>query len=149
VGRVGSHAVVATIGYEGRDVDGFLAALRAEGVTLVADVRATPISRKAGFSKRVLAAALAGADIGYEHLGGLGNPKDNREPFRAGRPGARRRYERRLDREGAADLARLRSLVADETVALLCLEHDPAVCHRAVIADRLRADDPGVAVRHL
>jgi hypothetical protein len=33
-------------------------------------------------SKRKLAAALGEAGIGYVHLPALGNPKDNREPFR-------------------------------------------------------------------
>jgi hypothetical protein len=33
-------------------------------------------------SKRKLAAALADAGIDYMHLPALGNPKDNRQPFR-------------------------------------------------------------------
>jgi uncharacterized protein (DUF488 family) len=146
---VGSPAEVATIGYEGRDVDDLVAALRAAGVALVVDVRQTPLSHKRGLSKRALAAALAEAGLGYEHLGGLGNPRDNREAFRAGEPAARRRYARRLDREGAADLARLRSLVADDPVALLCVERDHQVCHRPAITERLRHDDPRIVVRHL
>ncbi len=144
-----SLAVVATIGYEGRGVDDLVAALRDAGVALVVDVRATPLSRKPGLSKGALAAALADAGIGYEHLGGLGNPRDNRDAFRAGHAAARRRYTRRLDREGAADLARLRSLVGGDPIALLCLERDHEVCHRSVIADRLQRDDPTIVVRHL
>jgi uncharacterized protein (DUF488 family) len=146
---VGSPAEVATIGYEGRDVDDLVAALRAEGVALVIDVRETPRSREPGFSQRGLAAALAVAGIGYEHLGGLGNPRDNRDAFRAGDPAARRRYARRLDREGAADLARLRALVGGGPLALLCLERDHEVCHRSAITRRLQHDDPGIVVRHL
>ncbi len=144
-----SLTVVATIGYEGRSVDDLMAALRAARVARVVDVRATPLSRKRGLSKRPLAAALAEAGIGYEHLGGLGNPRDNRDAFRAGRPAARRRYVRRLDREGAADLAQLRSLVRGEPIALLCLERDHEVCHRGTIVDRLQRDDPTIVVRHL
>jgi uncharacterized protein (DUF488 family) len=126
-----------------------VAVLREAGVTLVIDVRATPISRKPGLSRRSLAAALGEAGIGYEHLGGLGNPRDNRDAFRAGQPAARRLYARRLDREGAADLARLRSLVGREPIALLCVERDHERCHRAAIGERLGRDDPTIVVRHL
>jgi Protein of unknown function, DUF488 len=40
-----------TIGYEGTDIDRFVATLKAVGVQLLADVRALPLSRKRGFSK--------------------------------------------------------------------------------------------------
>jgi transcriptional regulator with XRE-family HTH domain len=45
-------------GYEGRTIDSFVTALIAAGVDAVADIRLTPISRKAGFSKSRLSAAL-------------------------------------------------------------------------------------------
>ena len=140
---------VATIGYEGRDVDGIVDALRAAGVALVVDVRLTPLSHKQGLSKRALAAALAEAGIGYEHLRGLGNPRDDREGFRTGEPAARRRYAQRLDHEAATDLARLRELVGGDPIALLCVERDHEVCHRTAITERLRHDDPKIVVRHL
>jgi Protein of unknown function, DUF488 len=46
------------IGYEGLSIGAFVGQLRAEGITIVADVRLTPLSRKPGFSKRALAIAL-------------------------------------------------------------------------------------------
>ncbi|MFE2500029.1 DUF488 family protein [Streptomyces scopuliridis] len=49
-------------------------------MSLVADVRLTPISRKPGFSKTRLPHALDEAGITYTHLRALGNPKDNRAP---------------------------------------------------------------------
>jgi hypothetical protein len=50
-----------TIGYEGASVDGFIAALRRSRVSLLIDVRAVAVSRRKGFSKTALAAALAEA----------------------------------------------------------------------------------------
>src|SRR5690242_1800847 len=47
-----------TIGYEGCTIDQVLAELKAAGVELLIDVRAVPMSRKPGFSKRQLAAGL-------------------------------------------------------------------------------------------
>ncbi|WP_405796186.1 DUF488 family protein [Streptomyces sp. NBC_01506] len=72
-------------GYEGRDIDSFVTSLVESRISVVADVRLTPISRKKGFSKTRLGEALAEADIEYIHLRGLGNPKDNRAPFWEGR----------------------------------------------------------------
>jgi len=47
----------------------------------------------------------------------------------------------------AADLDALASeLKAGPRTALLCLEADPAVCHRSVLADELRARLPGLQV---
>jgi uncharacterized protein (DUF488 family) len=48
--------VVYTIGYEGTDIDGFVATLKAVGVKTLADVRAIALSRKKGFSKMSLPA---------------------------------------------------------------------------------------------
>src|SRR5688572_3142195 len=70
---------VFTIGYEGRSLDQFLADLGAQGVTLLADVRDAPVSRKPGFSKSPLAAALQQAGISYRHIRALGCPKPIRD----------------------------------------------------------------------
>jgi hypothetical protein len=52
-------------------------------------------------SKRKLAAALADAGIDYMHLPALGNPKDNRQPFRTGDAASRQRFRARLNDEVA------------------------------------------------
>ena len=66
--------VLATIGYEGAALADFIATLKAARVSLVLDIREAPISRRPGFSKRVLGAALEETGIAYLHLRGLGNP---------------------------------------------------------------------------
>ena len=63
----------------------FLAALQAAGVERVIDVRALPLSRRPGFSKTPLRAALAEAGIDYVHLKALGTPAEGRTAARAGR----------------------------------------------------------------
>lgn len=78
-------STLRTIGYEGATLEGFLAALRRSRVSLLIDVRAVAVSRRKGFSKTALAAALAEAGIGYLHLRDLGDPKPGREAARAGR----------------------------------------------------------------
>jgi uncharacterized protein (DUF488 family) len=58
-------SVVYTIGYEGMDIDRFVATLRTIGVTLLADVRAVAVSRKKGFSKNGLRERLEAEGITY------------------------------------------------------------------------------------
>lgn len=129
---------VIGIGYEGHTIASFVAELGASGVELVADVRLTPMSRKAGFSKRGLAAALAAAGIDYVHLPALGNPKDNRVPFAAGDPAAWRRYADRLaEPDGVEALELLAAESRTRRVALLCLEEDQSRCHRQAVLDVL------------
>ena len=67
---------IFTIGYEGATQGELIAALREAGVTLLADVRAVPLSRRPGFSKNILAAGLKEAGIDYVGLKALGTPAE-------------------------------------------------------------------------
>ncbi|MGH3499360.1 MAG: DUF488 family protein [Nocardioidaceae bacterium] len=130
------------VGYQGRDIGEFVDALVADGVTAVVDVRLTPISRKRGFSKRALAAALEESGIEYVHLPALGNAKDNRAGFggsTAELAEARERYERALAERAGADeaLARLAALSRFSRVGVFCFEADGERCHRQVVLNHL------------
>lgn len=127
-------------GYEGRDIDSFVASLLHSRIDVVADVRLTPISRKKGFSKTRLGEALAEAGIEYTHLRGLGNPKDNRAPFWDGRLDVGRARFRGVLRseEAQTDLERLAEHARQSRVAVLCFEKDESRCHRQVVLDTVR-----------
>lgn len=127
-------------GYEGRDIDSFVASLLDCRIDVVADVRLTPISRKKGFSKTRLGQALAEAGIEYTHLRGLGNPKDNRAPFWDGRLDVGRARFRGVLRsaEAQTDLERLAEHARQSRVAVLCFEKDESRCHRQVVLDTVR-----------
>lgn len=141
---------LATIGYEDRTLPELIARLREAGVTVLIDVRAVPASRRAGFSKRVLAATLAEAGIDYVHLRGLGTPRAGREAARKGRIAEMRAiFEQQLATpEAEHDLARAAAIVSERRAALLCLEADAAGCHRRIVAERLKAR-LGLPVRDL
>ena len=135
-------------GYEGRTQGSLIAALLADDVQILIDVRFTPISRRPGLSKTKLGQALDDADIEYLHLKTLGNPKDNRDGFAdlTGLAGRRSRTRfRKLLQAGAAPAAleTVTDLAETHRVALLCFEADERTCHRAVVLDeiaqRLRA----------
>ena len=137
-----------TVGYENDTQPAVIARLGEAGVRVVIDVRAVASSRKAGFSKSLLAASLAEAGIDYVHLRQLGTPKAGRDAARAGRVEEMRAiFNRHLEQpEAEAELARAGAIAAERPAALLCYEADPAGCHRSIIAARLSASD-GFTVR--
>lgn len=125
------------VGYEGKAADTFIRELVASGTQLLVDVRLNPISRKRGFSKRALAAALADAGISYCHAPQLGNPVWNRPGF-AGTPqevrAARERFGGMLaNEEAGAALRQIADSAACGVVAVMCVEADDRSCHRYVI----------------
>ena len=135
---------IFTVGYEKRSVDDLISVLKARDVDRVVDVRLTPFSRRPGFSKTRLDAALADAGIDYEHAGGLGNPPEIRDLYLCGNTKAGHRAFREHLRNGAsAALSELAATSAQVKVALLCLERDPQRCHRQVIAAALAEQTGG------
>ena len=141
---------LATIGYEAATQDAVIDRLKVAGVELLVDVRAVAASRRAGFSKTVLAASLAEAGIGYVHLRQLGTPKPGREAARKGRIAEMTAiFEDHLAEPAAQlELAAAKELAAERKVALLCFEADHRGCHRKILADRI-CEDLGCAVEHL
>ena len=137
-----------TIGYEGRTQDEYLGLLRDAGVTLLADLRQNPISRKKGFSQNALAQGCASVGIRYEHLPELGIASEKRKNLatQADVDALFAEYERDwLPTQGAA-LAKLGAWVAaGERVALTCFERAPGDCHRHCVAEALGCLD----VKHL
>ena len=102
-------------------------------------MRAVAQSRKPGFSKRQLAAALDQAGIGYVHLQGLGTPKPGRDAVRAGHPERMEaifRDHMMADRT-QAELAQANGLARERTVCLLCFERDHRMCHRRLVAEAI------------
>lgn len=132
---------LSTIGYERKTVDEFLAQLAEAGVRLVIDVRAVAASRRPGFSKSAMAAALKERGISYLHLRALGTPKAGREAARKGRIAEMHEiFEAQLETpEAELALEQADSAARDQHSALLCFEADAACCHRRVVAHRLSA----------
>jgi uncharacterized protein (DUF488 family) len=137
---------IFSVGYEATTPEALVGALADAGVRLLVDVRLNPISRKRGFSKRALAAALEAAGIGYRHERALGNPVDNRDAFRRGDPAAWDVLRAVYEGPSADVVVRLADEVAAGGVALLCLERDPTTCHRTLVIEELRRRLPDLEV---
>ena len=139
-----------TIGYQGCTIDEVVAELRRQRVGLLIDVRAVPMSRKPGFSKRQLAAGLDEAGIAYVHLQGLGTPKPGRDAVRAGHPERMEPIFRDHMRSdlAQAELAQAKELARKRRTCLLCFEQDPMTCHRRFVAEMICAET-GQPIVHL
>ena len=145
-----SGKALYTIGYEKALLKDVLATLAVAGVATLLDVRDRPISRRPGFSKRQLAAAIEDAGMSYVHLAALGTPPEGRLANR------RREWERfwrivdeKLARtEAEIDLRQAAEIADAAPSCLLCYEADWRVCHRRRIAEIL-AQRHGFDVHHL
>jgi uncharacterized protein (DUF488 family) len=127
-----------TIGYEKAKPDAVLGELKRAKVKLLVDTRAVAASRRPGFSKRQLAAALDERGIAYLHLQKLGTPTAGREAARSGDLKTLWRiYAKHLKTAGAQfEMDELVGLVKGrQPVCLLCYERDPGHCHRSKIAE--------------
>ncbi len=133
---------IFTIGYEGATMDEFLAALKEAAVERLIDVRALPLSRRPGFSKSPLRAALEEAGIEYVHLKALGTPAEGRSAARAGRHSDLERiYAGQLELpEALVQAAQMVELAKEKPSALLCFEREPAHCHRTLLLDAVAPD---------
>lgn len=143
-------ATLYTIGYEKARLGDVVAALKAAGVAVLIDVRDRPISRRPGFSKRQLAAAVDEAGMRYLHLAALGTPPEGRA---ANRTRQWQRFwqiveDKLATAEAEADLHAAADIAAAEPSCLICYEADWQICHRRRVAEIL-AQRRGFAVRHL
>jgi uncharacterized protein (DUF488 family) len=137
---------IYSVGYEGTTAEELAARLARQGVSLLVDVRLQPWSRKPGFSKQPLSVTLAMAGIEYVHEPLFGNPIENREAFREGDPAAIEVMRLRLERKGQEALDKLVREAMYRDVAVLCVERDPARCHRRVVTDMARDRALGLEV---
>ncbi len=140
--RPGAPGIV-TIGYEGRSLEAYLVALMKSGVTVLADVRRNPVSRRYGFARSTLSKGCENVGIRYEHLPELGIASSERQGLdtQADYDALFDSYEREsLPKQGAA-LRKIAGWVeTGERVALTCFEHAPRQCHRHCVAEALERD---------
>jgi uncharacterized protein (DUF488 family) len=136
-----------TIGYEQAKPASVLGELKRARVQMLVDTRAVAASRRPGFSKRQLAAALDEAQIAYIHLQKLGTPAEGRTAARSGDVDALWRiYDKHIKTKDAQDaLGELIALIkSGKRIALLCYCRDPKTCHRsrivANVKKRIRVD---------
>ena len=140
-----------TIGYEKAALRDVLHTLKQAKVELLIDTRAVAASRRAGFSKKMLAASLKEEGIEYLHLQKLGTPAEGREAARSGDlKKLWRIYGKHIKTpEAQAQLGDLESLLHEGRLfCLLCYERNPDECHRSRISKMIH-DRTGQKIENL
>jgi len=140
-------ASVWTVGHANHEPDEFLDLLRRHDITAVADLRSHPYSRYVPhFGKHALAAWLREAEVAYVFLGReLGARSEDPAVYTDGAVDFTKLASTAAFCEG---LERVRTGAGRYRIALLCAEHDPLDCHRAVLVAR-HLHGPTLAVRHI
>ena len=129
---------IYTIGYEGKTFSSFLANLKASQIDILLDVRFTPWSHKADFSRKRLEAALLANGIHYVHAPQLGSAPALRKQLRETddwNSFASSYREHLLGLNGQIEAAFLP--FQGQRVCLLCMEKDSKRCHRSLLAECL------------
>ena len=139
---------VFTIGYGARTLDDFIAALQANRIAYLVDVRSAPYSKfKPEFSKDWLQHHVERAGIRYLFMGDAlgGQPKD---------PSCHTEGKVDYDKVRAqpffhSGVERLKKAFQQECrIALMCSEGRPEQCHRSKLIGEVLTD-AGVAVLHI
>ena len=129
-----------TIGYEQAKPAAVLNELKRAKISLLIDTRAVAASRRPGFSKKQLAAALDEQGIAYIHLQKLGTPAEGRAAAKSGDTDTLWKiYDKHIKKaEPQEELGELVELIkSGKRIALLCYCRDPKTCHRWRIVGHL------------
>lgn len=138
---------VLTIGHSTHSASTFLSLLQRHGVTTVADVRSTPLSRfTPQFNLGALRSSLRDVDIKYVFLGEeLGARTKDIACYVDGRV----QYDR-LARTSAftRGIGRLLKGTRTERIAIMCAEQEPLDCHRTVLIAQVLTER-GITIHHV
>lgn len=142
---------VFTIGHSNREFDELVELLRAFDISLVADVRHYPGSRKyPQFNRESLSVTLPAVGIGYRHILALGGRRPTKKDSRNvgwDEPAFRGYADYAETRAFSEALGELIDIANKERLALMCAEAVWWRCHRRIITDYLLARD--VEVFHI
>lgn len=136
--RLIAEKAIYTAGYEGKTVDEFLNLLLKSGILRLIDVRHNPISRRYGFHKSTLSRLCNFLGIEYQHLPELGIPGSERNGLNSTSEYEsifkKYRYNLPLKKDKLIDVI---DLLESKPSVLVCMEANPAYCHRNVLAQYL------------
>lgn len=138
-GMVSDKKIIFTIGYEGIDVETYIAKLIDHDVKVLCDVRKNPISRKFGFSKGFLRVTLPKFGIEYMHYPDLGIESQFRRELSSAKDYKTlfRKYTRTLTTSNS-NIIEIQNLAKkNDRLALTCFESEYKFCHRHCISDFL------------
>ncbi len=149
---------IHTIGHSNLDIQVFIDLLKESGIDRVVDIRSVPFSRFCPqFNKARIEAVLRENGIGYVHEGESlgGRVKDLDCYVEKKLPEKKTDFAKSIDYEVLktkpwfdAGIRRVMEAARESAVALLCMEEDPAKCHRTILVGR-RLQELGVELVHI
>jgi uncharacterized protein (DUF488 family) len=136
--RPKAETAIYTAGYEGKTVDEFLNILLKWGIHRLIDIRYNPISRRYGFHKSTLSRLCHHLAIDYQHLPTLGIAGSDRKDLNSvnSYTSLFENYHFRLSSQ-QEDLLEVMNLLKSQPSVLVCMEANPAFCHRHILAEYL------------
>lgn len=129
-----------TIGYEGKSFENYLNRLIRNNVRVLCDVRKNAVSRKYGFSGKILSETLEKIGIGYVHMPELGIVSEKRRALnsQADYDLLFNDYEISVLTENKNALEKLHGIfLKHRRIAITCFEADHIMCHRNRVAKAL------------
>jgi uncharacterized protein (DUF488 family) len=139
-----------TIGYEGITIETYINKLIQNDIRVLCDVRNNPLSRKFGFSQKMLCTILQEIDITYVHIPELGIDFEKRKNLKEQTDYKKlfKEYNNKLP-ENKLYVDKVFALLCDQKrIALTCFEKDPKLCHRHILSQYMK-DNYAVKVVHL
>lgn len=144
--------ILYTIGYEGISQKELLKYLKHNNISVVADVRHLPLSRKKGFSKTSLSEFLSNKNIDYINYRELGADKKLRDKLKE--DGNYDTFFKAMTKSMLShkkQLTEINQILCDgKNVALMCFEKNFKLCHRMIVAKGVKKiNDNDLKIKHL
>jgi len=128
---------IFTAGYQGLTVDEFTEKLLQAKIDTLIDVRKNPFSRMKGFGRTALKTEMNRAGIDYIHMPELGVESEWRTNLKTheDHKAVLERYKAEVLPDRKTELGAIAELVKrGMNICLVCMEKDPAACHRTIVA---------------
>jgi len=144
-----SKNILFSIGHSTHPIDKFICLLKRYGIELIVDVRSSPYSKySAQFNKDILENVLRNANIDYMFMGReLGARRSEEGCYIEGQAKYDIITHLPIFRDG---LEQLLEKIKTYTIALMCSEGDPIVCHRTILVCReIIKVSPNLKITHI
>lgn len=137
--RPSADIAIYTVGYERLSVDDFLDRLLKNGIRCIIDVRNNPVSMRYGYHKSTLSRLCTSLRIDYLHFPELGVPGQDRIELITKDDYDRlfTRYRQTTLKDRIEAIKNVAEIIETHPSALMCMEADPAYCHRHLLAQTL------------